>query len=449
MTSGRPLRVLLSAYACEPNRGSEPGVGWQWAIGLATRGYDVWVLTRRNNRQAIEEALVELPEERRRHLNFVYYDLPRWASRWKRGLRGVQLYYALWQRGAVRVAHMAHAAHGFDLVHHLTFGVWRQPSLMYKLGVPFLFGPVGGGETPPRTLIRTLPLKARIGESLRVFANWMALLNPSLRTSIASAAVVAARTPETAQWLMRAGARNVSVSPDIGIDHCVTQMRRGATAREPLRCLYVGNLLALKGVHLAIEAIALAVARGADIKFTIVGRGPMRSRLQALANRLGLGDRVTFTGWLNQSDVFDRYGRHDLFLFPSLHDSGGTVVLEAFAHGLPVVCFKLGGPGYWVMPDTGAAVPPNGASSLSDALLSLARDRDRLERLAQGALAKARDATWNAAIDAVYRRATPAVTTLRIDVGRGIAEQGRPVRAESFKDLQAGRCADVDELSAT
>ena len=94
-------RILLSAYACEPGRGSEAEVGWMWATELAAAGHEVWVITRTANRIAIEASLAE---QHRPRLHFAYYDLPRWARGWKRGERGVHLYYALWQWGAYRTA---------------------------------------------------------------------------------------------------------------------------------------------------------------------------------------------------------------------------------------------------------------------------------------------------------------------------------------------------------
>ena len=87
-------KVLLSAYACEPNRGSEPGVGWNWAIEIAKRGHDVVVLTRKNNREVIESN-----ENTPFNLNFIYYDLPS-SLMWLKKVFGVQLYYFLWQIGA-------------------------------------------------------------------------------------------------------------------------------------------------------------------------------------------------------------------------------------------------------------------------------------------------------------------------------------------------------------
>ena len=94
------MKVLVSAYACEPGKGSEPEVGWQWVNQIA-RFHETWVITRANNREAIEKALTKSPIN---NLHFVYVDLPEWARFWKKGRSGVHLYYYLWQFIAYRKA---------------------------------------------------------------------------------------------------------------------------------------------------------------------------------------------------------------------------------------------------------------------------------------------------------------------------------------------------------
>ena len=107
------MKILISAYTCEPGRGSEPEVGWHWAREIA-RHHEVWVITRSNNRDVIESGLVRSPDP---SMNLVYVDLPRWAQFWKRGQRGVRHYY-LWQFIALRRAQVVHKTVRFDLVHH-------------------------------------------------------------------------------------------------------------------------------------------------------------------------------------------------------------------------------------------------------------------------------------------------------------------------------------------
>lgn len=97
------MKILLSAYACEPNKGSEPGVGWSWATEYA-KCNEVWVLTRDNNKKTIEKYMEENPEYQNKNLHFVYVGLPPKLTFWKKGRRGMRLFYMLWQRKAVKVA---------------------------------------------------------------------------------------------------------------------------------------------------------------------------------------------------------------------------------------------------------------------------------------------------------------------------------------------------------
>lgn len=92
--------ILISAYACEPDKGSEPGAGWNWAVEIA-KYHSVTVITRTNNRDSIEKELAVHP---RSNMKFLYYDLPDSIRRWKKGQKGIQLYYTLWQAGAYRCA---------------------------------------------------------------------------------------------------------------------------------------------------------------------------------------------------------------------------------------------------------------------------------------------------------------------------------------------------------
>src|SRR3954471_9943399 len=111
------MRILVSAYACEPGKGSEPGVGWMWCRLLARFG-EVTVITRANNRPSIEAAS-SIPEFS--HLHFEYVDLPPWARRWKRGAKGARLYYVLWQFAALKRARRLVSDTKFDLAWHVTF----------------------------------------------------------------------------------------------------------------------------------------------------------------------------------------------------------------------------------------------------------------------------------------------------------------------------------------
>ena len=102
------MNILLSAYACEPNKGSEPGVGWSLAIEMS-KHHNVWVITRDNNKSAIEDYI---NDDNNKYINsnlkFIYVGLPKNLTFWKKGRRGMRLFYMLWQKKAVKVAKEYH-----------------------------------------------------------------------------------------------------------------------------------------------------------------------------------------------------------------------------------------------------------------------------------------------------------------------------------------------------
>jgi glycosyltransferase involved in cell wall biosynthesis len=349
----RRLKVLLSAYACEPGEGSEPGVGWNTAVELA-RHHNVWVLTRRNNRPVIESELAIRPVP---NLHFEYFDLPAWASWWKRGQRGVQLYYYLWQLGAWSTARGLHASERFDMVQHVTFVRYWTPSLLAFLPVPLIWGPVGGGESMPTTFRNALGSQGRKFEARRDLARRVAECDPLVHMTARRSSLVLATTPGTAERVRRLGARHVEVRGESGLSSAEIEHLQGLTSPEtgPLRLISLGRLLHWKGFHLGLQALAHAAVPGAE--YWIVGDGPERQRLEVLAAELGVADCVRFWGKLPRSEALARLGESSILLHPSLHDSGGWVCLEAMAAGKPVVCLDLGGPATQVTEDTGVKVP--------------------------------------------------------------------------------------------
>ncbi|MGB4812488.1 MAG: glycosyltransferase family 4 protein [Methylophilaceae bacterium] len=402
------MKILLSAYACEPNKGSEPGVGWLWALALVRCGHEVWVITRHNNQASIEQAVAKLDEQYISNLHFLYYDTPNWILRWKKSALGVQLYYALWQKGILALARDAHATHHFDVSHHLTFGVWRQPTELHKLGIPCIFGPVGGGEDAPWQLVHGMPSFTSIfREYLRYLVNVVSLLNPKLRSCLKECFLVVSKTQETADWVKKAGVNSL-VSLEIGINPDRITSNTLLPIKGKLRCMYAGRLISMKGIHLALEAVAEARKNGIDATFTIVGDGPLLGYFKQKVIALGISDQVLFAGQLNQKALFAKYCEHDVLVFPSLHDSSGNVVLEAFAHSLPVLCLNLGGPNVLVDDTCGRAInvqdltQQNVVSKLSNAIVELASSPELIQKMREGAHTRALAYSWDDAVNRVY-----------------------------------------------
>jgi len=139
------MNVLLSAYACMPDWGSEPGNGWNWAKHLSERGMNVTVLTDDMCRERIE---AYQRDHRETNVAFGYVTVP--TSLFK---HGTGVHYALWQCLAVRVAKLLHRKRCFDVIHHVTYNSVHVPTQLWRLGVPTVFGPVGGGQIAPPSML--------------------------------------------------------------------------------------------------------------------------------------------------------------------------------------------------------------------------------------------------------------------------------------------------------
>ncbi len=347
------MKILLSAFSCDPDQGSEPGVGWAWACELAKAGNEVWVLTREHNRALIES---RLSAELALNLEFIHFGV-RGVPRMSPGL-GVYPYYFLWQLKAYFLAKRLLSSGDFDCVHHITYGSYRTPFFLSLLPVPAIFGPVGGGETTPLRLIPGLSSRGRVQEVTRRIVNFISSLNPITWLVWHYSALILVTTDATLKMIPSRYRRKARVLPAVTTPTVAPGERpqfKGVVGR--CRALFVGRLLEWKGLHLAIQALVLASHTPHDISLGIRGNGKCENSLRKLVARKGVDSMVE---WIPRSsgrnEVLEIYDRYDVLVFPSFHDSGGTVVLEALSRGLPVICLDLGGPGTLVNSDCGAAI---------------------------------------------------------------------------------------------
>lgn len=405
------LKVLMSAYACEPGKGSEPEVGWQWAMRMA-RFHDVTVLTRANNRAAIEPAVAAMPAGKPLP-EFVYHDLsPQWTSL-KRRLGVTQLYYVMWQRSARALirAFGGKPAH-FDLLHHTTFASYRYPTAITGHGIPTVWGPVGGMESVPLAHVSWSHPRSLARELARNAGNTFqrTSIGPLRRRAGAFTRVLA--STEAMQRALTELGIDSTLMPTIGIDPAELPFRERIPASGPLRMLYVGNLLAFKGIDLVIEALAKS---DTNATLTIIGSGDQREHLENLAHKLGIAARVQFLGRLPRDEVLTGYADYDVSVFLSLRDTGGYAVLESMFNQVPVICFDCGGPALAVQPECGLKVPVTARAEVirivAEAVRQYSQDRTTLLRHGRNARAAVlADYSWEAKaeqMDRIYRAVTP------------------------------------------
>jgi glycosyltransferase involved in cell wall biosynthesis len=372
------MKILISAYSCEPGRGSEPGVGWNIAREIA-KYHEVWVLTRSDESQEIIEA--ELTRNPVPNLHFVYFTLPFWKDSLRWGQSGaMQIHYYLWQIQAYFVARRLHREIGFNIIHHVTFVKYSSPSFLSLLPVPFIWGPVGGGESAPKSFWQDFSWRAKAYEIARNFVRGFGELDPFVHLTAKKSAVVRATTEDTAQRLYRMGVNHVDVLPESGLPEEEIARLGEYTMPDsfPIRFISMGRLLHWKGFHLGLRAFAQANLANAE--YWIIGDGPESERLQSLAEKLGITQRVKFCGRLPREQTLSKLEECHILVHPSLHDSGGWVCMEAMAAGRPVICLNLGGPAVQVTKETGFKIPASNreqaVQGLAQAMIRLAENSD-------------------------------------------------------------------------
>lgn len=390
------MRVLLSAYACEPRKGSEPEVGWQRALHMLGFADEVWVLTRSNNQEVIEAD----PLSHSTGLHFLYYDLPSWALKLKKKSWFRLFYFILWQWGAYRLAAGRHRETPFDRVYHVTFAGMQAGSFMGRLGIPFIIGPIAGGERAPFRLRRSLPFSGKARELMRDCGILLQRCNPLMRSALAEAIRIYVTTEESYRLVSPKWRSKTAVHLAIGTE--VAPIRKDKRRpKEFPRFIFAGNLIHLKGIHLAIRALAQVLVEIPEAKLTLIGSGPAEGWLRALAAQCGAAQAVEFAGRLPRQELIDTLGKYTACIYPSLHDSGGFTVLESLREGTPVVCLDLGGPGVMVNASCGFVVATKGAdealvvSRIANAMICVATMQDaEWTRLSRGAQTRASEISW-------------------------------------------------------
>jgi glycosyltransferase involved in cell wall biosynthesis len=404
------MKVLISAYSCEPGRGSERGVGWNVAREVAKR-HEVWVLTRPDeSREAIEAEVARNPIP---NLHFVYFTLPFWQDSLRWGQSGaMQIHYYLWQIQAYFVARRLHQNIKFDLAHHVTFVKYSSPSFLAFLPIPFIWGPVGGGESAPAPFWQDFSLKARLYELGRDLARKIGELDPFTRLTARKSTVVRATTTDTAARLSKMGAKNIQIVPEVGLleDELDSLKQYSLPVHQPIRFISMGRLLHWKGYHLGLRAFAQANLPQAE--YWLVGDGPERETLQKMADALGVADRVKFWGRLTREETLEKLRDCHALVHPSLHDSGGWVCIEGMAAGRPVICLDLGGPAVQVTEETGfkvvANTPLQTVQKMAEAMVCLAQDSGLREQMgAAGRKHVSENYGWRVVgerLDALYQK---------------------------------------------
>jgi glycosyltransferase involved in cell wall biosynthesis len=269
---------------------------------------------------------------------------------------------------------------------------------MGLLPIPFVFGPVGGGQTAPRSLRRFFATRWRAEVARTLVVRGLLPVLPTARLGAGRADLVLAANHETARLLRRLGARSVHPMPDMGVsqDEIAAEPARPSEDGQ-FRLLWVGRFQGHKGLPLALRAVA-ALPADSPVRLRIVGYGPLEEQLSGWIEDLELGDRVDLVGRVPYTEMRGEYRAADALLFTSIRESGGIQMLEALAQGCPVIALDHQGPRVLISDDVGVRTPvgdgPSTIAGLAAGIQQLVEHPEQRRRMSHNGIALARHHTW-------------------------------------------------------
>jgi glycosyltransferase involved in cell wall biosynthesis len=393
------LRILLLGPRCNPEETSIPFVTYSHAAALAEI-HDVTLVAR----SPVEDAL------RRAKAPFRAIEVVRMPA--------LERIAALGFRWIFRSNYNSQALTAFSCPFHLAFEwrAWRQlkrrifagefdvalriepmaavipspfASFLRKGPIPFVIGPIQAA-LPYVTRFSQAENEKQWSSRLRNLYRFVPFSKSTYRHA---AAIIAASSQACVEFAAYSDKLFFIPEPGIVPSVCSGDLRRSPPSAN-LALIFVGGLVPRKACDLALRASA-ALLKDGSARFTVVGDGPERNRLEQLTRTLGIENAVSFCGWLSHAQVLQHLRSADVMVFPSVRENGAGVVFEALASGAVPVVADFGGPGDIVNPDVGYKVPLTNevdfVSRMENILKELDSNRDLLNRLRQRGVSYARE----------------------------------------------------------
>lgn len=362
MSEAISYKLCIVAYACEPGRGSEWGLGWSYVQEMS-RTQPVWVLTHEDCKPALDKYLAEKHAGHPVHVT--YAKLPGWLA-WMRNSSSYSLFnihYYLWQFAGARALRRMHKTAKLDLVQHTSLCRWWMPTCAATLankGVGFIFGPVGGGEILPKQFRSKSPGMKKVFDAIRFIGRDICRMDPFLTSTIRKADLLVAAIPVVKEYFegyrppgqIEVDTPSACSSP--AVLEAALEARANRSPDAPFTFGSAGGLSYFRGVDLAIRAFAKANIPNS--RYVHACDGPMRPELEQLAADLGVADKVVFLGDVGHTENVRAMAQCDAMVHTVLRDSQG-VLPDALYAGVPVITLNHLTPAILVTPECGHLIP--------------------------------------------------------------------------------------------
>lgn len=394
------MKVLVNSYSCSPNRGSEPGLGWNWCTNLA-KYCELYIITEEHWRENIEAVLPSLPQSGNMHF---YYNRISDKARSMAQNQGTWLfywYYREWQKRTLSIARQICSDYSIDIVHQLNWTGYREPGYLWKINGPkYVWGPIGGTNLCPVNYIKGIDSKITATYSIKNFLN-------KLQFRLEGRVGKAARRSDLIFCDSNSGVESFKKvygvdSLQINESGCYSSQRIERNAidgKETLDILWVGRFIPTKLLNLALQSIS-QVKRNYNIKLHILGGGSDEEYYKELADNLGLDDRCVWHGQVDHDQVLQIMKKSDLLFYTSVVDGTPAGIMESISNGLPILCFDTCGFGPMVDESIGVKIPltnpKQSAKEFAEKIMYLYDHRSELQVMSDNCVQKVNNISWDA-----------------------------------------------------
>jgi len=395
------LSLLVNAYACSPDIGSEPGMGWNWCINLA-KHCQLHIITEGIHKEKIEKAMQNLPQGKNMHFYYnsvsekvrrICHNQGDWRFYW---------YYEKWQRKTLKIAKNIIYQYPIDIIHQLNMVGFREPGYLWKIAdIPFVWGPIGGMDNIPPNYFNHLGIKKRAFIILkRILNNWQIRHYRRVKKVIKRSNILIAATKGCVENIEKYHKRHAYLINETSCLYDQHQEAKTFPEKKQFDIVWVGRFFFTKKLDIALKTIA-KVHNLPDIKFHIVGEGFEQENMyyRNLARTLGIDDICVWHGVVPNTQVYQLMYSSDLFLFTSVMETTSTVILEAISNQLPTLCFNICGFGPIVNRNVGKTIelstPNQSVNDFANLITYLYHHRGELEEMSRNCIVLRKELSWD------------------------------------------------------
>lgn len=398
-------KILVSAYACAPNLGSEPGMGWNFIQGLANH-HEVHVISEKSKWETPIRDFINENPQLKNNLKFYFVEKKRYKFLRKIWPPSYYWFYRSWQKEVYKLALKLNNEENFDLIHQLNMIGFREPGYLWKINKPFVWGPIGGLDNSPWAFLPKLGIKGMIFYTGRNIINcWQRKFNirPKKAASRLNSALIAA-TPTNSQLIQKLWGQQAVVISEVG-QHSLPNLKpKSRSINEPLKIIWSGMHTPGKNLALLFDALHKITF---PFEVHILGEGEMTAKWKKMAKNLGIVNQCTWYGWISRDEAMKIMHSGHTFCITSISDATSSVSLEALSLGLPIVCLDHCGYAHVVDETCGLKVPVNtpsrAAINFSKALETLFINESYRQELSRGALIRAEAFSWKTKIENINK----------------------------------------------